>query len=67
MVGRKTESPGVSVGNLFPVDVATAQVYNDKLYLNLNPAVLTGFEKEKDTNIAKAEEQWPELVKKHGK
>jgi hypothetical protein len=58
---------GVSVGNLFPVDVTTAQLYNDKLYLNLNPVVLTGFEKDKDANIAKAEKEWPDLEKTHGK
>jgi len=56
---------GVSVGALFPVDITTAQVYNDKLYLNLNHDILEMFEKDKDGVIAKAAENWPTLHEKH--
>lgn len=56
---------GTSVGALFPIDVNTAQVYKDKLYVNLNPDVLVEFEKDKDGTIAKAEKNWPDLEKKN--
>jgi YHS domain-containing protein len=56
---------GVSVGALFPVDINTWQVRNDKLYLNLNPSILTMFNENIDGNIAKANASWVELQKKH--
>ena len=58
---------GVSVGKLFPVDINTWQVRNDKLYLNLNADVLKKFNADFDGNVAKAEKNWPALVKKNGK
>jgi len=58
---------GVSVGALFPVDITTWQVYNDKLYLNLNPDILQMFKKDMDGNIAKAAKNWPGLVEKNAK
>jgi YHS domain-containing protein len=58
---------GVSVGALFPVDINTWQVYNDKLYLNLNPDILEMFKKDMDGNIAKAANNWPGLVEKNAK
>ena len=54
---------GVSVGALFPVDISTWQVRNEKLYLNLNPAILELFNKDFDGNIKKAEKSWPKLNK----
>ena len=54
---------GVSVGALFPVDITTWQVRNDKLYLNLNPAILEIFNKGFDKNVANATEKWPGLSK----
>ena len=56
---------GASVGALFPVDISTWQIRNGKLYLNLNPAIANQFNKDPDGNIAKAERNWPDLVKKH--
>jgi YHS domain-containing protein len=56
---------GVSVGALFPVDINTWQVYNEKLYLNLNPDILQMFKKDMDGNIAKAARNWPGLVDKN--
>ena len=58
---------GVAEGALFPVDVNTWQVRDGKLYLNLNPEVLTQFNAHFDGNIAKAEKNWPHLVKKNGR
>ena len=55
----------VSVGALFPVDINTWQVYNDRLYLNLNPDILEMFKKDMDGNIAKAARNWPGLVEKN--
>ena len=58
---------GVSVGALFPVDINTWQVQNDKLYLNLNPDILKMFNDNLDDNIAKSAANWPGLVKQHSK
>jgi YHS domain-containing protein len=57
---------GVAVGALFPVDINTWQIRNGgKLYLNLNPAILEQFNKDFEGYVAKAEKNWPGLVKKH--
>lgn len=58
---------GVSVGALFPVDINTWQIRNDKLYLNLNPAILAEFNKDLDGHVAKANRNWPDLVKKNAR
>jgi YHS domain-containing protein len=58
---------GVSVGALFPVDITTWQVHNDKLYLTLNPDVNDMFNQDLDGNIAKAANNWPGLVEKNAK
>lgn len=58
---------GVGLDALFPVDISTWQVRNGKLYLNLNPDILKKFNADFDGNIAKAEKNWPGLVKKNAK
>ncbi len=58
---------GVSLGKLFPVDINTWQVRDGKLYLNLNADILKKFNADLGGNVAKAEQHWPGLVKKHGK
>ena len=58
---------GVAEGALFPVDINTWQVRDGKLYLNLNPEVLTQFNAHIEQNIAKAEKNWPHLLKKNGR
>ena len=58
---------GVSLGKLFPVDISTWQIRNGKLYLNLNGDILNKFNADFETNVAKAEKNWPALVKKNGK
>lgn len=58
---------GAALGALFPVDISTWQVRNGKLYLNLNPAIAAEFNKDPAGHIAKAEKNWPGLVKKFSK
>jgi hypothetical protein len=43
--------------------MTTAQVYKDKLYINLNSDIVAMFEKDKDGAIAKADKNWPGLSK----
>jgi YHS domain-containing protein len=57
---------GAALGALFPVDISTWQIREGKLYLNLNPEILKEFNKNPNGFIAKAEKNWPGLVKKHG-
>jgi YHS domain-containing protein len=54
---------GVSVGALFPVDIETWQIRDDKLYLNLNPDILAAFNKDFAGNVRKADAAWPGLAK----
>jgi YHS domain-containing protein len=56
---------GAALGALFPVDISTWQIRNGKLYLNLNPAISAEFNKDPAAFIAKAEKNWPGLLKKH--
>jgi hypothetical protein len=56
---------GISLGALLPVDLTTAEVYNEKLYFNLNHDVVGLFNEEKDGAIAKAVANFPGLVEKH--
>ena len=58
---------GVGLNKLFPVDISTWQVRNEKLYLNLNHSVLKKFNADFPGNVAKADKHWPGLVDKYGK
>ena len=58
---------GVAIDKVFPVDINTWQVRNDKLYLNLNPAILEKFNGDFDGNVTKANKNWPGLVQTNGK
>ena len=58
---------GVALGKLFPVDINTWQVRDGKLYLNLSPDILKKFNADFEGNVAKANKNWPTLVKKHAK
>jgi YHS domain-containing protein len=58
---------GVAIDALFPVDINTWQIRDGKLYLNLNPMVLEQFNKDIKGYVAKAEKNWPGLVKKNTK
>ena len=58
---------GVGRGKLFPVDITTWQVRDGKLYLNLNQDILKKFNADFAGNVAKADKNWPDLVKKNGK
>jgi YHS domain-containing protein len=58
---------GVGRGKLVEVDINTWQVRDGKLYLNLNPDVLKKFNADIEGNLAKADKNWPGLVKKNAK
>ena len=58
---------GVGLGKLFPVDINTWQVRDNKLYLNLNSAILQEFNADFTGNTGKADKNWPTLVKENGK
>jgi len=58
---------GVGLDALFPVDISTWQIRDGKLYLNLNPDILTKFNADFAGNLAKAEKNWPGLVRKNGR
>jgi len=58
---------GVGLDKLFPVDISTWQVRDEKLYLNLNPDILKKFNADFAANVTKADKNWPGLVKKNGK
>jgi hypothetical protein len=58
---------GVALGALFPVDINTWQIRDGNLYLNLNPAIADEFGKGPDKFIARADGNWPGLVKKYGR
>ncbi len=57
---------GVAIDKLFPVDISTWQVRDGKLYLNLNPDILKKFNEDLAGNVAKADKNWPGLVKQNG-
>ncbi|MBA3963612.1 MAG: hypothetical protein H0X40_17175 [Chthoniobacterales bacterium] len=57
----------MAIDKLFPVDISTWQVRDGKLYLNLNPDILKKFNADLKGNVAKADQNWPGLVKKDGK
>lgn len=54
---------GVALGKLFPVDISTWQIRDGKLYLNLNAGILKEFNADFAGNAAKADHNWPGLVK----
>jgi len=58
-------SYGVSINILLPVDITTAQVRNDKLYLNVNSDILRKFNADFKGSVARANTNWPELFKEH--
>ena len=49
------------------MDITTWQVRDGKLYLNLNQDILKKFNADFAGNVAKADKNWPGLVKKNGK
>ncbi len=57
---------GVAIDKLLPVDISTWQVRDGKLYLNLNPDILKKFNEDIKGNVAKADKNWPGLVKANG-
>jgi YHS domain-containing protein len=57
---------GVAAGGLFPVDVNTGTIVEGRLVLNKNAEVAAMFAKDREGYVAKADKQWPDLVKSHG-
>jgi YHS domain-containing protein len=51
---------------LAPVDISTWQIRNGKLYLNFDHDILKMFNADIDGNVAKADANWPGLVRKNG-
>jgi YHS domain-containing protein len=58
---------GVGLDKLFPIDINTWQVRDNKLYLNLNSAILKEFNANFKGNIDQASKNWPGLIEKNGK
>ncbi len=58
---------GVGLDKLFPADIGTWQVRDNKLYLNLNSDILKAFNADFDGNVGKANKNWPGLLKQNGK
>ena len=56
---------GVSLGILLPVDITTAQVRNDKLYLNVNSDILAKFNADFKGRVDLANTNWPSLFEAH--
>ncbi|MEZ6165172.1 MAG: YHS domain-containing (seleno)protein [Phycisphaerales bacterium] len=56
---------GVSLGILLPVDITTAQVRNDKLYLNVNSDILAKFNADFKGRVDLANTNWPGLFEAH--
>lgn len=56
---------GVSINILLPVDITTAQVRNDKLYLNVNAAILEKFNADFEGAVSRANSNWPGLFDEH--
>ncbi len=54
---------GVSVGQLFPVEIDTWEIVDGRLVLQYSQDVKHEFAKHKKANFRKAEANWPELVK----
>lgn len=52
---------GVSINILLPVDITTAQVRNDKLYLNVNSDILEKFNADFVGSVERANANWPGL------
>lgn len=58
---------GAALGKLFPVDISTWQVRDGELYLNLNAGIVKEFNTDFAGNVAKADRNWPNLVKANGR
>lgn len=52
---------GASINILLPVDITTAQVRDDKLYLNVNSDILAKFNADFKGSVARANSNWPGL------
>jgi YHS domain-containing protein len=53
---------GVSVGQLFPVEIDTWEIVDGRLVLQYSQDVKREFARQKEANFRKAEANWPKLV-----
>ncbi len=58
---------GVSIGQLFPVEIDTWEIVNGRLVLQYSQDIKQEFAKNKEANFRKAEGNWPKLVKSNTK
>ncbi|MEK7729084.1 MAG: YHS domain-containing (seleno)protein [candidate division KSB1 bacterium] len=58
---------GVSIGQLFPVEIDTWEIVNGRLVLQYSQDIKSEFAKSKEANFRKAESNWPKLVKSNSK
>lgn len=58
---------GVSKNKLVEIDVNAFQIVNDRLLLQYSKGAQENFNKDKQGNLARAEQNWPGLVEKKGK
>lgn len=58
---------GVSKNKLVKIDVDAFQIVNGRLLLQYSKGVRDDFNKEREGNLAKAEQNWPGLVDNKGK
>lgn len=58
---------GVSIGQLFPVEIDTWEIVNGRLVLQYNQDIKREFAKHEEANFRKAEANWPKLVKSNKK
>jgi hypothetical protein len=56
---------GVALGRKLPGDPEAFRVVDDRLYLNVNKDIQNTWLKDVSGNIAKANENWPEIVDVH--
>jgi YHS domain-containing protein len=55
----------MSLGKLRPIDPTVFQIYNGRLILQHTKDAYDQFNKSLDNNVAKADTNWPEQIKKH--
>jgi hypothetical protein len=58
---------GVAMGQLYPVEIKTWRIAEDRLILNKSAEVREMFDANREANLARADANWPKLVEAKGK
>lgn len=58
---------GVSRGYTVPIKIEAFQIVNDRLLMQYDFGAQKAFNKDPQTNLRKADENWPKLVEKQGR